>query len=87
MKTVQLGDKVKDAVTGFTGIAVGRSEWLNGCVRIAVQSDKLKDGLPTESHWIDEPQLSVIKAGVVSAQRAPNGGPRPDPKRAIDPKA
>ena len=33
----QLGDKVKDTITGFTGVVTGRSEWLFGCVRCAVQ--------------------------------------------------
>lgn len=31
--TIQLGDKVKDTITGFTGVAVCISKWLNGCVR------------------------------------------------------
>ena len=48
MTTLNLGDKAKDKVTGFTGIVTARTVFLNGCVRCGVQSDKLKDGLPTD---------------------------------------
>lgn len=30
---VNLGDRVKDQVTGFEGIAIARTEWLFGCPR------------------------------------------------------
>ncbi len=33
---IELGDKVRDTVTGFTGIAIGRAKWLYGCDRIVV---------------------------------------------------
>ena len=46
-----------DRITGFKGIAVQRSVHLNGCVRIELQSEKLKDGVPLKSQWIDESQL------------------------------
>ena len=32
-----LGDEVKDTITGFKGIVVARTEWLNGCARVTVQ--------------------------------------------------
>jgi hypothetical protein len=57
---INLGDKVKDSVTGFEGIVVGKTTWLNGCTRIGIQSDVLKDGLPKDVQWIDEPQLKII---------------------------
>ena len=41
----QLGDLVKDKVTGFTGIVICRAVWLNGCARLTVQPQKVgKDG-------------------------------------------
>ena len=33
---INLGDEVKDRVTGFIGIAVSRTNYLNGCDRIDV---------------------------------------------------
>lgn len=82
---INLGDRVKDRITGFVGIATARTEWINGCVRFGVQSDTLKDGLPTEAQWFDEPQLAVLKAGQVQLGRSEKGGPIPTPRRAADP--
>jgi len=60
---INLGDKVKDTVTGFTGIAVARVNWLHGCDRIIIQPIGTdKDGKIFESQHFDEPQVIVIKA-------------------------
>jgi hypothetical protein len=34
MIEVRLGDKVRDRVTGYSGIATSRTEFLNGCIQI-----------------------------------------------------
>ena len=81
---INLGDKVRDTITGFSGVAIGRTEWINGCTRIVVQSDKLKDGVPTDAQHIDEPQLELVKAAKVKALKRETGGPLPLPKRAIN---
>jgi valyl-tRNA synthetase len=77
---INLGDKVKDKVSGLVGIATARTEWLHGCVRIAVQPQEVKDGKPVDAHYIDEPQLEVVEVGVVAhtvpAERT--YGPRQD---------
>lgn len=62
---IQLGDRVKDVVSTFTGICVCISTWLNGCVRIAIQAEKLgKDGEPTDARNFDRETVKVVKAGV-----------------------
>jgi len=58
---VNLGDKVRDTITGLTGIAVARTEWFNGCTRIVVQPQAIKDGKAVETSCFDEPQLQVLK--------------------------
>lgn len=85
---VQLGDRVKDKVTGFCGLVIARTTWLNGCVRIGVQNEKLKEwlGMPQETQWIDELQLIVVKSRVVNTGIEAPGGPTPTPKRALDPR-
>ncbi len=82
---INLGDKAKDIVTGFEGICVARTEWLNGCTRIGLQSDKLKDGVPTDIQNFDEPQLILVKANKVRPGPRNTGGPIPAPKRNPDP--
>ena len=68
---IKLGCEVKDKLTGFTGIAMGRTEYLYGCVSIAVLSSKLKDGKPADWVWIDEQRLTVLS-------KAKAGGPQPE---------
>ena len=68
---IKLGDRVKDKVTGFTGIVIARTEWLYGCVRYGIQAEELKDGKPLEAQWLDEKQLDWEAKTL--------GGPMPDP--------
>lgn len=77
MARINLGDEVKDGVSRFRGIAVGRYEYLNGCTRIGVQPRVGKDGKHPESCTFDEPQLTLIKAGVVRVGPKDTGGPAP----------
>jgi hypothetical protein len=86
---IQLGDKVKDRVTSLTGIAIARTEWLNGCVRFVVQPQELKDGKPVDMVTFDIEDLEVVEAGVIIAKqkvatvppRAKTGGPMPSTPR------
>jgi len=65
-KVVELGDRVKDQVTGFVGIAMGRSEFINKCERFALQDEKLdKDNKVRDLVWFDVEQLVVVKKGAL----------------------
>ncbi len=76
---VELGDKVRDKVAGFTGIAVCCHTYLEGCNRISVQPPVDKDGKLPDSCTFDEPQLEVLESGVAppstSAELPRPGGP------------
>lgn len=62
MSRIELGSKVKDSISGFSGIVVGKTEWLYGCVRIGVAPDCTdKDGKTIDTAWFDEGQLIVLK--------------------------
>ncbi len=41
-KSIKLGDRVKDKVTGYTGIVTGITTWLNGCARMGIQAETVK---------------------------------------------
>lgn len=77
---IVLGSKVRDRVTGFKGIAVAKNEWMNGCKRIAIQSDTLKDGKPLDVEWVDIQQIEVISLSKLIKSKL-GGGPQKDPKR------
>lgn len=81
---INLGDKVRDRITGLTGIAIGRTEWLFGCVRMIVQPQELREGKPIDAVSIDEPQLDLVEAAKPAPAPAASGphGPRPDPVRS-----
>ena len=76
MTKINLGDRVKDPISGFQGIAIGRVQWLHGCDRIIVQPEKLdkKDGKPLENHQFDEPGLVVLKPKKVKEGSHKKGG-------------
>jgi len=58
---INLGDTVKDKISGYKGIVIAITAWLHGCKRVTVQSQKLKDGKPLDNFTFDEPQLEVLK--------------------------
>src|SRR5260221_14316084 len=58
---IELGDRVRDKVTSFTGIACGESRFLAQCRQILVRPEKVgKDGKRIDGEWIDEGQLTVV---------------------------
>lgn len=57
-----LGMTLRDKVTGFEGVVVGRGDHLSGCDTYGLQSKQLKDGLPTDVKWFDEPRVELIDA-------------------------
>lgn len=71
---INLGQEVKDVVSGFKGVAVAKHLYLNGCSRITVQPKIDKDGKLPESQSFDEPQLKVLSKKCLSG-KTDTGGP------------
>jgi hypothetical protein len=85
---IELGDEAKDSITGFSGVVVAITTWLNGCRRIAIQPKKLdKDGKPRDNQTFDVEQVVLVKAAKKpeAALLRKVGGPFPSPVRAADP--
>lgn len=86
---IGVGTRVRDEISGFEGIAVGRTEWLYGCVRIGVAPEKLdKDGRVTPPEWFDEAQLLTLEPAVKRPALATGGrlpAPTGGPARESDP--
>lgn len=79
---VTLGNRVKDSLTGFSGIAMARTEWLYGCARIAIEPQELKDAIPVEMQWFDEQRVVFLAEGMLEiseANSATSGGQQRDP--------
>ena len=89
----ELGDRVECKITGFTGIIIAKTSYLQGCDRISVKAEELHEGKPIPSQMFDDMEVDVIEAGVVErmlymqpvvteSREAPRpGGPREAPDR------
>jgi hypothetical protein len=97
MTRVNLGDKVRDRISGVVGVVIARTEWLYGCVRCTVQPQEMKDGKPIDATVVDEPQLEILQRSVIEdvpqwrepealePRHATPAGPRHDPSQRPDP--
>ncbi len=78
---IKLGDKAKDALTGFTGIVTARCDYLTGCVQFKVTPKSLsKDGKPDDGEWFDESRLvasqwKALRSGAAVTRVVAPGGP------------
>ena len=89
--SIGLGDTVRDTITGYEGIAVCVSNWLNGCQRVTIQAPELHDGKPVDNFTFDAEQLEVVTKKLVATKKPAAvgerllGGPSIAPARAADP--
>lgn len=86
---IKLGMKVKDTVSGLTGIAVARTEWLNGCTRYSIQPPIDKDLKVPDNYCVDEQQLEIIEDGITAKakpKKGPGGPQSSTPQRQSNPK-
>jgi hypothetical protein len=80
MSQIKPGDLARDTITGFEGIVIARTEWLNKCVRLTIQPQAMKDGKPIDNHTFDEEQLELVAAAAhKETKAAQTGGPTPEP--------
>lgn len=71
----KLGIEVEDPISGIKGIVAGRAVYLNGCVRILIAPKH--DGKLVKDyclHWVDEPQIEIVKPGLFSKPRSAEQG-------------
>lgn len=69
MKTIKLGDIVKDVITGFTGVVCKYVEYPHNCPRLAIQPRELKDDLPQEMRYFDITHMELVEKGVIKAAK------------------
>lgn len=90
---IELGDKVKDQVSGIEGIVIGMTKWLAQCDRAVVQATGAHEGRPYDGFSVDVTQLQVLEKGVMKPtvqvvaieekkETIKKGGPRPTPTRS-----
>ena len=84
IEMIKLGDKVKDKISGFEGIATATGKYLNGCTRILIEPTKLdEDGKMLKAVWFDDVQIEVAEKGAFAEGKKKVGGPaRSDSRRS-----
>lgn len=65
---IELGDKVRDRISGFMGIAVGCTEWMYGCTRFVVSSQELHNGNLVDNQSFDVQQLEIVEKRALEKQ-------------------
>lgn len=78
---VALGDTAKDEITGYKGVVIAVTFWINNCERATLQARGLKDGKPHESVSFDVPSLTVTQRATPPRPQVQTGGPMPEPVR------
>lgn len=79
-----LGDKVRDKVTGFEGIVTTHAKHLTGCDRLWVEPTVGEDGKKRDGHWIDIDMIEIVEPSVLERviySRAAPGGVDLPPSR------
>lgn len=72
-RMINLGDKVRDKVSGLEGTVVSKVEYLNGCVQYGVQP-KFKKGATELPTWnIDSTQLEIVGKKIVVKKKGTGG--------------
>lgn len=75
---IKLGTTATDSITGASGVAIARCEYLYGCVQVQIQPKETKDGKPIDTLWFDEQRLS-------NDSTAKLGGPQEEPLGSAHP--
>jgi hypothetical protein len=83
---IEMKMKVKDEITGFTGITIARCEYFTGCIHWQIQAICIENK-PGKSQWIDESRLIPIGRKAVKKKAKPWDGRRsgdPDDPPGMD---
>lgn len=71
-KEIELGDKVRDLITGYEGIAVAKTEFINGCIQFSVAKQFKKGSAKIPEFGdpsIDSKSLRIIQKKAVDLNK------------------
>jgi hypothetical protein len=81
VSTVELGDQVRDKVTGFKGIVTGKAQYLTGCKQVMVTPKVGDDGKYVDACWLDVDRVEILGKEAIKIDVVDNGGPQQSPSR------
>ena len=73
---IEFGDKVKDTITGFSGVVTALAYYSTGCNQALIQPELGKDGEWQDARWFDFERVQVTEPKAITIKSTPTGGPR-----------
>jgi hypothetical protein len=70
----KLGTTLKDRITSFEGVAIGRCEYISGCNQVLLAPPVDEKGAFRESHWFDEQRCDRVGDDVVTLDNGATPG-------------
>ena len=80
---IGMGDKVKDTLSGFTGVVLARSEHMTGCNQLYVLPDSTETNEMKSGHWFDVERMEKLEDRVVEVKSRRTGRDIPPPSRSV----
>ncbi|WP_172332544.1 hypothetical protein [Mangrovicoccus sp. HB161399] len=77
---VAMGDKVKDTLTGFTGVVIAHAEHMTGCNQLYVLPQSEKENEIKDGHWFDIERIEKIGDRAVVVEARLTGADVPAPR-------
>ncbi len=76
-----LGDQLKDWVSGFSGVVMGITHYATGCIHYGLAARTVgKNGTPMSWEWFDESRLKLVRKNVANLRiDTPTSGPDMNP--------
>lgn len=72
-----LGDRVRDRVTGVEGVVVAITNYLTGCTHVSIQQPQRDDGAVPDWHSVDVSLCDLVKHAAVEGNDDDTSGPQP----------
>lgn len=79
VKKITLGVKVKEIVTGFTGVVTGHCEYLTGCDTYLVAPPLDKEGKHRDGRWFDVNRLEITDSVAIQLPTEEDKGAMEEP--------
>jgi hypothetical protein len=75
----ELGQEIKDVITGYQGVVMVRAEYFTGCRHYGVLTRLPdKDGNERPWNWLDESRWEVVELPKVEQPKRKSSGPCPN---------
>lgn len=62
------GKRVRDKITGFTGVITARCDYMYGCTQYGVTPEVDKEGKLKDTAWFDKGRIEFLDTCAINAQ-------------------